>query len=111
MISRFNQYRIMWVFVFFDLPTESKKERKAAHTFRQMLLKDGFTMFQFSIYLRNCSSRENAEVHINRVKKWLPTLGKVGILKVTDRQFGLMQIFFGRKAKTNPDKVAQLEIF
>ena len=48
--------------VFFDLPTDTKKERKAAALFRQNLLKDGFTMFQFSIYIRHCGSKENMEV-------------------------------------------------
>ena len=28
MIERFSEYQIMWIFVFFDLPTETKKERK-----------------------------------------------------------------------------------
>ena len=27
-MDRFSEYRIMWVLVFFDLPTESKRERK-----------------------------------------------------------------------------------
>ena len=27
--ERFSEYRIMWVLVLFDLPTETKKERKA----------------------------------------------------------------------------------
>ena len=53
--------------VFFDLPTDTKKEQKAAMLFRQNLLKDGFTMFQFSIYIRHCGSKENMEVHIKRV--------------------------------------------
>lgn len=67
--SRLNQLRCMWVLVFFDLPTETKKERKVAAKFRKDLLNDGFSMFQFSIYLRFCASRENADVHIKRVKK------------------------------------------
>ncbi|GAP68550.1 CRISPR-associated endonuclease Cas2 [Bacteroidales bacterium 6E] len=67
-----NQYRIMWVLVFFDLPVETKKQRKAATLFRKSLINDGFTMFQFSIYMRNCPSRENADVHVKRVKGMLP---------------------------------------
>ena len=55
-LSRLNQYRVMWVMVFFDLPTETKRERKAASQFRKNLIKDGFSMFQFSIYMRHCSS-------------------------------------------------------
>ena len=60
--------------VFFDLPTDTKKERKAATVFRQNLIKDGFTMFQFSIYIRHCGSKENMGVHIKRVSSlWTET--------------------------------------
>ncbi len=69
---RFNEYRILWILVLFDLPTETKKDRKLAAKFRKEIMADGFAMFQFSIYLRHCSSRENTDVHINRVKKLLP---------------------------------------
>jgi CRISPR-associated protein Cas2 len=70
--DRINAYKIMWILVFFDLPVETKKERKIASEFRKELIRDGFTMFQFSIYLRHCASRENAEVHMRRVKLNLP---------------------------------------
>jgi len=109
--TRFNQYRIMWLYVFFDLPTETKEERKSASKFRKQLLDNGFTMFQFSIYLRHCSSRENAKVHENRVKRNLPKKGKVGILTVTDKQFGMMEIFHGRKEIPKPPPIMQLELF
>mgnify|MGYP002767208221 CR=1 FL=1 len=58
----------MWILVFFDLPTETKKDIKEYTIFRKFLLDDGFTMFQFSIYIRNCASSENAAVHIKRIK-------------------------------------------
>lgn len=101
----------MWVLVFFDLPTETKKQRKAAQKFRKQLLDDGFTMFQFSIYLRNCPSRENAQVHIKRVKGLLPEQGHVGILKITDKQFGMMELFYSRKEKEKPVEAQQLQLF
>ena len=47
-MDRFSEYRIMWVLVLFDLPTETKKDKKAYTDFRKNLQKDGFTMFQFS---------------------------------------------------------------
>ena len=78
-MERFSEYRIMWVFVLFDLPTETKKQRKAASDFRKKLLCDGFEMFQFSIYLRHCPSRENADVHISEFFKLL-------YLKVVDNR-------------------------
>jgi CRISPR-associated protein Cas2 len=101
----------MWVFVFFDLPTETKKERKAASLFRKKLMDGGFTMFQFSIYLRHCPSRENAKVHGKRVKRSLPKHGKVCILEITDKQFGNMELFHGIKEADLPQPTQQLQLF
>lgn len=110
-LSRLNQYRTMWVLVFFDLPTETRAERKAASRFRKDLLDDGFSMFQFSIYMRFCPSRENAEVHIRRTQNRLPKKGKVGIMQITDKQFGMIQLFHGQK-ETEPEAPSQqLELF
>ncbi len=111
MIGRFSEYQIMWIFIFFDLPTETKKERKIYAQFRKNLLRDGFTMFQFSIYLRHCPSRENAEVHIKRVKSWLPKDGYIGILTVTDKQFGQMELFRGCQRVKQDTPTQQLELF
>jgi CRISPR-associated protein Cas2 len=106
-----NGYRIMWVFVLFDLPVETKTEIKAHTQFRKDLMKDGFTRFQFSIYMRHCPSRENAEVHIRRVRTFLPLKGSVSILMITDKQFGMMEIFYGRKHGKLPNTPEQLELF
>ena len=108
---KLNEYRIMWVLVFFDLPTESATERKIAAKFRKEIMRDGFTMFQFSIYLRHCPSRENADVHIKRVKKLLPEKGHIGIMCVTDKQFGMMELFYGKKQAAKEEPMQQLELF
>lgn len=109
--DRLNQYRSMWLFVYFDLPTETRKERKIASDFRKMLIKDGFNMFQFSIYLRFCSSMENTEVHAKRIRKNLPEHGKICLMKFTDRQFGMIEVFYGQKQQPNEKPAQQLEIF
>ena len=87
----------MWVLVLFDLPTETKKDKKAYADFRKKLQRDGFTMFQFSIYVRHCASSENAAVHIKRVKSFLPEFGQVGIMCITDKQFGQIELFLWEK--------------
>jgi len=110
-LSNLNQYKIMWVLVLFDLPSVSKKEKRAYTDFRERLKNDGFRLFQFSIYLRHCASKENAAVHKKRIKSWLPPHGKVAVLTITDRQFGLMELFFGPKKVDNPDAPRQLELF
>jgi CRISPR-associated protein Cas2 len=109
--ERFSEYRIMWILVFFDLPTETKQERKIYSDFRKKLLQDGFSMFQFSIYVRHCSSAENTEVHVKRVKNALPNKGSIGILNITDKQFGSMELFYGKKEQPPLPISQQLELF
>lgn len=111
MNQRISKYRVMWVLVFFDLPTETKRQRKSAMKFRQNLIKDGFTMFQFSIYIRHCPSKENADVHIRRVKISIPDEGNIGILCITDKQFGAMELFYGQTERELPIGCQQLELF
>ncbi len=111
MFRRVSQYRTMWILVLYDLPTETKRDRQEAAKFRKSLLKAGFAMFQFSSYLRYCTSRENAETHIQRVRKALPRKGKVGILRITDKQFGMIEIYHGTQRVETQKPVQQLEFF
>ncbi len=106
-----NGYRIMWLFVFFDLPTETKQDKKNASGFRNNLLKDGFSMMQFSVYVRHCASSESADVHEKRVHRLLPPLGKVSVLRITDKQFGGIQNFWGKAALPQTTQPTQLELF
>jgi CRISPR-associated protein Cas2 len=101
----------MWVLVLFDLPTETKKDRKVYADFRKKIVKDGFSMFQFSIYVRHCASSENAQVHIKRVKQILPEKGHIGIITITDKQFGMMEIYQGKKRAEPVNVPQQLELF
>lgn len=101
----------MWVFVFFDLPTETKKDRKNYTKFKKFLDSDGFSMFQFSIYVRHCPSRENSQVHAQRVRRNLPPYGNVCLLQVTDKQFKMIELFVGTKPAPLPDTPQQLELF
>ena len=51
-------YRLMWILVMFDLPTDTKPQRKAAGDFRNFLLDQGFERCQFSIYARFVNGKE-----------------------------------------------------
>src|SRR5690606_15581064 len=101
----------MWVMVMYDLPTETKTERRIAARFRKDIMANGFTMFQFSLYVRHCASRENADVHIKRVRQILPEKGEIGIMCITDKQFGNIELFRGKKVSERPDTPQQLELF
>lgn len=101
----------MWVLVFYDLPTETKAMQKEARLFRKYLEEDGFVLFQFSIYIRYCASRENANVHIKRVRDNLSKYGKVAIMHITDKQFGDIEIFYSKQEEEPPPIYVQLELF
>lgn len=104
-------YRLMWMMVLFDLPVTTRKERKAATKFRNFLLDQGFEMSQYSVYMRFCSGKEQAEVLTRRVERSLPSSGKVHILYFTDKQYENIARFRGktrREAEKNPDQYVLL---
>ena len=106
-----SPYRIMWLFVMFDLPVGTATERKEAAGFRHHLLDLGFEMSQFSVYLKYCASTEKAEAAGERVRQGLPPGGKVDILRVTDRQFANMKRYYGRNRQKSGLPPSQLHLF
>ncbi|MCA9225705.1 MAG: CRISPR-associated endonuclease Cas2 [Planctomycetales bacterium] len=106
-----NGYRCMWILAMFDLPTDTKRARKAYASFRKSLIEDGFTMMQYSVYARHCPSKENAEVHVERIKRNLPPDGEVRVMAITDKQFERMMIFWGKTRQRPEPTPCQLELF
>lgn len=109
--ERLNAYHIMWLFTMFDLPVQTKKERKEAALFRKNLEKDGFVMHQFSVYMRYCGSLESAQVHIKRVRSFCPSHGHVTILTITDKQYSNIVNIWGAVEEKKRPAPLQLEFF
>jgi len=101
----------MWIIVFFDLPTDTKKAKRQYTDFRKGLLEDGFSMMQYSVYYRHCASKENTAVHAERVRKIVPPDGEVRLMQFTDKQFGRMEVFLGKRRTKTEEAPAQLELF
>lgn len=97
----------MWMQVMFDLPVRKKAQRKRATDFRNRLLDEGFTMSQFSVYLRHIKDREQAETYIKKIESFIPEEGIVHILVFTDKQYEQIKTFRGRvKSKqSSPDQL------
>ncbi len=110
-MKTFGGMKTMWMIVMFDLPVDTKKAVKEANDFRIRLKKDGFMMMQLSVYSRHCPSRESADVHERRVKRFLPPDGEVRIMRITDKQFGKMKIFHGNRRKATENAPKQLQMF
>lgn len=101
----------MWLFVMFDLPVGTKQERRDATLFRKNLLKRGFEMSQFSVYLKYCPSIEKADSVSGQVAEILPPGGKVDVLMITDKQFSKMKRFYAKNKIENDPQPRQLHLF
>ncbi len=88
-----SEYRGVWLFAMFDLPVVDKDDRRRYTQFRNLLLKQGFQMLQFSVYARYFPSEEAGQVHKKRIKKGLPPAGEVRLIMITDKQFGKMETY------------------
>ena len=99
----------MWVIAMFDLPTDTPRARRAYARFRRDLIGDGFTMMQYSVYIRHCASIENAKVHAARMGRCVPSAGEVRFLTITDKQFGRIETYVGRTREAPSNPPAQLE--
>jgi CRISPR-associated protein Cas2 len=94
-----EEVRVLWMFVFFDLPVGSKPERRAATRFRNFLKDDGYMMLQLSVYARVCRGEEAVDKHLSRVTRNLPKKGSVRALQVTDKQYARMRLMLGEAGK------------
>ncbi|WP_349903561.1 CRISPR-associated endonuclease Cas2 [Parafrigoribacterium humi] len=94
-MTELSGYRVMWMFTLFDLPVLTKKERKAAADFRKYLLKQGFQMAQFSVYLKYCRDKTQADRLAIQIAQAVPDDGKLDILMLTDKQYENMVTFYG----------------
>ena len=108
---RLNAYKIMWLIAMFDLPTKTKKERHDYATFRKSLAKDGFVMHQYSVYCRFCASLEAREVHVKRVKSYMPSKGRLSIITITDKQYSGIINIWGEIEQKVQKRPVQLELF
>lgn len=104
-------YRIMWVMALFDLPVLSAEERKRATKFREFLLDQGFTMMQFSCYIKFTAGKEQAEAVAARIGAAVPSGGKVDVLFFTDRQYETIKSYRGTGQRSRPEKPDQLQLF
>lgn len=89
--------RFVRVMIMFDLPVETKTQRRTYSKFRKELIRQGFLMMQYSIYVKSCLNKEAAEGTVNLVKRFLPRDGHVRSIIITEKQFEKMNILVGEE--------------
>lgn len=92
-----SEYRHMQMMVLFDLPVETKKNKRDYTKFRKLLIDDGFIMIQYSVYSRFCKNKQDMTKHAARIVANSPSDGNVRILTVTQKQFENMIFVIGSK--------------
>lgn len=106
-----SEYRTMWLMAMFDLPVTTREARRQYARFRKELITRGFTMLQYSVYARCCSTADSAQQTRREIRAVLPPCGQVRLVSITDRQFAKMEVFFGKNRHPTEDTPAQIMLF
>lgn len=91
------RYRFMRILVFFDLPTETSKDRKIYSRFRKFLIKEGFIMMQESVYSKLALNNSITNAIRDKIEKNKLPKGIVQMLVITEKQFSSMEYIVRRK--------------
>lgn len=100
----------MRVIVFFDLPTETAKDRKIYSKFRKSLIDNGFIMLQESVYAKLALNMQIANSIKRSVYKNKPPKGIVQLLIITEKQFENIEYIVGQKPEDILDNTERLVI-
>ncbi len=87
----------MRIIVFFDLPTETVKDRKMYSKFRKLLINDGFIMLQESVYSKLALNSSIANSIREKIHKNKPPKGIVQMLTITEKQYNSIEYVVGEK--------------
>lgn len=101
----------MWAVVMFDLPTKTKKQRRAYTSFRNLLKDNGFVKVQYSVYARYCPTGPLSSAMVRSIKDAVPLMGEIRITHLTDQMWSSMIVFFNGKETESEPTPTQLAIF
>ncbi|MGR3742440.1 CRISPR-associated endonuclease Cas2 [Companilactobacillus sp. DQM5] len=89
----------MRILCMFDLPMDTSEEKRRYGIFRKALIKNGFTMLQYSVYCRAIPNRSAGKKYESSIKKFLPAGGEVRLVSVSEKQFDDMKLLVGNRSK------------
>lgn len=87
----------MRVIVFFDLPTDTNREKREYRNFRKYLLKSGFIMMQESVYCKLVQNDVAASTVVGGIRGHKPSKGIVQCIRVTEKQYSRMEFIVGER--------------
>ncbi len=87
----------MRLLLLFDLPSIESYEKKEYLIFRKTLLRNGYMMMQFSVYMKCVNTQTKIDQEVLKLKKYIPKNGNIRIIAVTEQQYQNMYILLGNK--------------
>ena len=92
-----SNVRYMRIILMFDLPSKEDYEKKEYRIFHNALIKNGYSMMQFSVYIKAVNSHSKMHREIDKFRKYIPRAGNVRVLYVTENQYLNMEVILGHK--------------
>ncbi len=87
----------MRLILMFDLPNDDEEDRKIYSRFRKNILRLGYTMIQYSIYVKCINTQSKIEQEVEKIKKILPNQGNIRIFAITEKQYQNMYMLRGKR--------------
>lgn len=100
-------YKYMRIIVMYDVPNNSSEENKEYTKFRKLLIKNGYSMMQFSIYIKCLNVKTKFESEVKKISKFIPSQGNIRVLAITEKQF--QDMIFLKGESTINEKVNGVE--
>ena len=98
----------MRLLLFFDLPTETSKNRLDYTRFHNFLIKNGFIMMQKSVYSKLVINNVTSAAVKTKISKNLPPAGIIELLEVTENQFSRIEYLIGEKQSVIEESMERL---
>ena len=96
--------------MYFDLPMETKEERRTYAKFRKYLITQGFVMIQKSVYSKIALNQTAMNSIRNGVKSHKPDIGNVQMLSISEKQFQSIEVITGETQKEVIDSLDRFVI-
>lgn len=82
-----RKVNFMRILVLFDLPMETKTQRKTYRELIKFLKSEGYIRIQFSVYAKICINFLATKTAIKRLEKIAPTEGNIRYMVITETQY------------------------
>lgn len=88
-----------YLILFYDVPMITQNEKRCYNRFREVLIKNGFYMFQESVYYKYIRELKYSNRFIDNIRLIAPDNSNVKGIFLTKKQFEDIEIIKGTKLK------------